>query len=209
MKKILFFVFVIFTINVNGQLKVTTVGNIGIGNNTPTYKLDVQGKIRYGYWGLSSTWEQIILDWNNQWGAPEFYCNSDCNFNIGKSTNRVNRLYVYGVHANAYWGPASDERLKENIKKNEYPLSKVLQLNAISFNYKSDVRNGSKITNSDDGKTTFGYIAQDLIKIFPELVLEPDSTISYYSVNYVGLVPVFNRGIKGATKYYNCAKPFD
>ena len=41
-------------INVNGQLKVTTVGNIGIGNNT-RHKLDVQGKIRYGYWGLSST----------------------------------------------------------------------------------------------------------------------------------------------------------
>jgi len=160
MKKILTCSLLMVFLNINtiiAQLKITNSGNVGIGNNNPTFKLDVQGKVRFGRWGTTSTWEQIILDWNNQWGAPELYCASDCNFNIGKSTNRVNRIYVYGVHANAYWGPSSDERLKENIKKIENPLSKVLQLNAISFNYKSD-RNGSKFINNYDRKTTFGYI---------------------------------------------------
>jgi hypothetical protein len=44
--------------------------------------------------------------------------------------------------------------------------------------------------------STFGFIAQDMIKIFPELVLKPDSVIPYYSVNYVGLIPVLTEAIK-------------
>jgi hypothetical protein len=195
MRKILIFAFIIFELNLNAQLKVTNVGNIGIGNNSPTYKLDVQGKIRFGYWGTSSTWEQVILDWENQWGSPTLYCNSSNNFSIGKFDKRVNSIVVTDVHYMHLYND-SDRRLKENIQPIGSTISRLNQVEAVSFSYKKNVNETSRITSSNENKINFGFIAQDIAKVFPELVQAPDSAFPYYSVNYVGMIPLLLEAIK-------------
>lgn len=87
----------------------------------------------------------------------------------------MNGLHVYGdVVAFAY----SDERLKDNIKDLDKPLSKVLALDSVSFNWndKQQVHKGKDI----------GLIAQQVEKVAPELVTErPDGykAIKYDRIN--------------------------
>jgi hypothetical protein len=82
-------------------------------------------------------------------------------------------LYVDG----SIYNP-SDAKLKENI---EYittdQLDNLFKLNPISFSYKSD----------KDHLKHFGLLAQDVEKLFPELVKENNN---YRSVNYQELLPV-------------------
>lgn len=81
------------------------------------------------------------------------------NGNVGIGvTAPSEKLDVAGnVHATAYLY-TSDRRLKKNIKTLENPLEKILKLNGVSFEWKKD------------NKKTIGFIAQEVEKIYPELV---------------------------------------
>jgi hypothetical protein len=46
-----------------------------------------------------------------------------------------------------------------------------------------------------DSKTDFGFLAQEIKEVYPEVV-SLDSATSYYSVNYVKLIPVLIEAIK-------------
>jgi len=62
----------------------------------------------------------------------------------------------------------SDLKLKQNINKINSPLSTVLKLNGIQFDYKGEVKNSGQ---------RLGFVAQDVEKILPGLVKTmPDST---------------------------------
>jgi hypothetical protein len=83
-------------------------------------------------------------------------------------------LYVTGSLFNP-----SDANLKTNIQK--LPFEKqdsLLNLNAVEFQYKSDLRK----------KIHYGFIAQDVETIFPELV--SSDAIGYKTVNYIEFIPV-------------------
>jgi|688.fasta_scaffold24548_3 hypothetical protein len=75
----------------------------------------------------------------------------------------------------------SDINLKTNIKPILSPLSKLLQLNGITFNWKKDNR------------PSVGVIAQEVEKVFPELVNE---TENFKTVNYDGLIGLLIEAIK-------------
>jgi len=170
------------------QLKIGNNGNVGVGINVPAYKLDVSGTVRFSVWG--QTWDNIFLDGANQWGAPQLYCKT-ANFTVGTSNYpvegvTVNHLYVRYIHA-----LSSDERLKKNIKSLESALSNILKLEGKTYNYRNNESYSEKTIPYFDAvkeKETFGFLAQDLEKIFPELVYAPDSVNSYYSINYIGMI---------------------
>ena len=71
----------------------------------------------------------------------------------------------------------SDARLKANIISLGSTLAKVLQIDGKSYTMKKDENKKQKI----------GVLAQDIEKVFPELVSESNGV---KSVNYQGLVPV-------------------
>ncbi len=175
------------------QVKVLTNGNVGVGRGTPSYKLDVLGTARFSIYG--GGWEDIYIDGNNQWGAPQLYCKTG-NFMIGSYTYPVNEAHFSWLK---YWNMhnLSDERLKENIKPLGNTLSKLLRIEAKSYTYKKNAET-SIIPDFEkmSEKEKFGFIAQDLEKIFPELVLVPNSVNDYYAIDYVGMVPVLVEAIK-------------
>ena len=49
-------------------------------------------------------------------------------------------------------------------------------------------------TTKKDNKYNFGFIAQDLIKLFPELVTSFDGKLD--AINYLGLIPILVEAIK-------------
>lgn len=58
--------------------------------------------------------------------------------------------------------PFSDERLKNDIQALRDPLAKLLELRGVSYSYKND------------GTKDIGLIAQDVEKVYPELIHEKD-----------------------------------
>jgi hypothetical protein len=95
-------------------------------------------------------------------------------FNPSKGTLNVTELVT-----------TSDINLKTNIKPIDDPLTKVIQLNGVSFDWK------------ETQQPSMGVIAQELEKVFPELVKQSDS---HKSVNYNGLIGVLIEAIKEQQK---------
>ena len=82
----------------------------------------------------------------------------------------------------------SDQRLKENIQPLDSTLSRVMQLKPITFNWnKTFFDFNRKVPNATS--TKIGFIAQDVQKIFPELV-NPVDDKGYYTLNYDKFAPV-------------------
>ena len=110
-------------------------------------------------------------------------------FVIGNGTDSYNRSDALVVKFNGDATLAgnlninSDARLKANILSLGSTLSKLLQIDGKSYTMKKDESEKKKI----------GLLAQDIEKVFPELVSENNGI---KSVNYQGLVPVLINALK-------------
>lgn len=103
---------------------------------------------------------------------------SNGNVGIG-TTSPSEKLHVQGsikasasITANSFYYE-SDERLKTNISTIKNPIEKIMQLEGIEFNWK------------ENGMKSLGFIAQEVEKVFPEVVSQNGE---YKSVAYANLV---------------------
>jgi hypothetical protein len=87
----------------------------------------------------------------------------------------------------------SDARLKSNIISLGSTLAKVLAIDGKSYTMNRD----------KNKKTNIGVLAQDVQKVFPELVSESNDILS---VNYQGLIPVLINAIKEQQQELNKLK---
>ena len=114
---------------------------------------------------------------------------SNTAFVIGNGTASENRSDALVVKFNGDATLAgnlninSDARLKANIISLGSTLSKLLQIDGKSYTMKKDESEKQKI----------GLLAQDIEKVFPELVSDSNGI---KSVNYQGLVPVLINALK-------------
>lgn len=85
-------------------------------------------------------------------------------------------LGVTGIVTSTDYNSVSDISLKENVKPLENCLEKVSQLQGVSFNWKKD------------GSPSIGLIAQEVEKIYPEIIKDNDGikTLSYS--NLIGVL---------------------
>ena len=79
----------------------------------------------------------------------------------------------------------SDARLKSNIITLGNTLSKVLLLDGKKYSL-----------NNGDKATKIGLLAQEVMKLFPELVTKSNDKQGTLSVNYQGLIPILLNAIK-------------
>jgi hypothetical protein len=103
-------------------------------------------------------------------------------FGVAKSD--LSNISNVGVITATDFNSASDINLKENIRPLEDSLNKVLQLNGVSFDWK------------ETQQPSVGVIAQELEKVFPELVKTGENK----SVNYNGLIGVLIEAVKEQQK---------
>jgi len=111
----------------------------------------------------------------------------------------------------------SDARYKENIQdvvEKDNVLSNIMRLNPVSYNLKQIYTETPDSTSIGGGKASkvgmydeksqmfqkmhFGLIAQDLQKIYPNLVYENDN--GYLGINYTELIPLLIQSIKDLKK---------
>jgi hypothetical protein len=118
------------------------------------------------------------IESNTLWNSVN---TSTSQFKWYAGTTNVATLSGTGVLTAVDFNTTSDQNLKLNIKPIQSPLSKLLQLNGVTFEWKN--------TN----KSAIGVIAQEVEKIFPELV--SDDT-DYKTVKYNGLIGVLIEAVK-------------
>lgn len=110
-----------------------------------------------------------------------------------RATNEVTAYY------------SSDERLKENIRLLEDPITLVNQLRGVKFNW---VQQHIDNRGGEDGyfvrKEDVGVIAQDVEKVLPQVVATRDD--GYLAVRYEKIVPLLIEAIKELHKEINDLK---
>ena len=147
-----------------------------------------------GYNTTASDFGSLVIGHYNLLGST--VTNSDTQFstentalvigNGADTNNRSDALTVLFDGTTTIAGDLSinsDARLKANIISLGSTLAKVLQIDGKSYTMKKDENNKQKI----------GVLAQDIEKVFPELVSESNGV---KSVNYQGLVPVLINALK-------------
>ena len=124
--------------------------------------------------------------------------------NVGIGTSApVYKLQVNGSVAGVgAYNNTSDGRLKKNVKAIENPLEKVLQLKGITFDWDFAKANGREFDNLNH----YGFIAQEIEKILPQVVSTANDTDKTKSVAYGDVVPVLVEAIKEQQKQIEALK---
>ena len=95
-----------------------------------------------------------------------------------KNNNKRKQYYIY-----IFVGAVSTniDNILENINK----------LNPVSY-----LRLEQNITH----KKSYGFIAQEIYDIFPDIVNEPKNGDELYSINYTSIIPLLTKSIQELTK---------
>jgi len=196
MKKLIIFIVVLaITINTQAQMKVTSNGNVTIGNiSNPTSKLQVNGNASF------DGWTDIFIDWSGVGvgsGTPTIYPENDGWLQLGKPGKQLGKLYIWSTGCMIY-GNTSDERLKENITPLVNPIEKIKLISGYYYNFKREIfpEGLSEDVVARLTKNQIGFLAQEVGKIFPELILPPETEEEFCSMNYDGMIPVLLEAIK-------------
>ena len=90
---------------------------------------------------------------------------------------------------NTQW-VVSDGRYKKNVKSLEGAVEKLKAVKGVSYKYRQEAYKDKGFT----GGTAYGFIAQELKEVLPELVSEDRE--GFYAVNYDGLIPLLTEAVK-------------
>ena len=208
------------------RLAVDSSGNVGIGANAPSQKLDVNGYVRVR--SINNEGGTIQLDGqngtkvyveningvfrlvNNPWSATMFSVDQTGRTSVGENLYVGNYLQTTGaarvgsflivdghnggtaidapngnIRTNGYMYAAayvynSDARLKKDIASLSGSLDKVLQLRPVSYLLKDP--------SAQTAGAQFGFVAQDVERVVPEIVHTDDSGMK--GIDYVRLTPL-------------------
>ncbi len=119
----------------------------------------------------SATWEIGVF--NGDFG-------NDLSFRYDSSPT------VAVLTANGIWQNSSDRRFKENIQPINSALESLLRVRATKYNRKNT------------GLEEYGFIAQEIEKIYPELVnkIPHEDGEEYYVMGYTQMIPILTKGIQ-------------
>lgn len=205
----------------------TTTDAVAVyGNSTPTDGYGVGGKFYGGYYAVEAIAEPGATYNSSTYGvhATNSGSNSGSKYGVrgyanGETGNTGTLYAVYGyaggvgdtkyagyfsgnLHYTGTLSGPSDRKLKSNNRPLTSTLSKVNDIKIYSYNYKEI--EGMALPKGNK----FGFIAQELETLYPELVTDnvhiieskdkksASETIEYKGVNYIGMIPILTKAIQ-------------
>jgi hypothetical protein len=196
-----------FRVQLNGvtQLKVATGGGVAIGggSSAPVNGLSVFGNVAVGTTNPEIFKLKIIHDNNISSNGGLAIENStlpgiEWEFFAGGGNGPLNLLRDKSFMGqfqfpSGQYAALSDERVKTNIRLMQPVLEKIKQLKPSNYQFK----------NATDKGDYDGFIAQDVMKIFPNLVthtVDKESNKDVYLMNYSGFGVIAIKGIQELVK---------
>ena len=166
--------------NTGGDLKLLSTGAVGVTIAATTGAATFSGRVN----GAGGDGNGILIPPN---GSALTLPTTGLSFLTGYNTSYITSYNTTSGQAGIYFNAAflnlsnlgtgtvysnagsltntnpSDERLKENIKDLSWGLNEILQIKPVSYNWIDDKANQGK---------QYGFVAQDVQKVIPELVKE-------------------------------------
>jgi hypothetical protein len=168
-----------FRANNDEKMRITSAGQINMGTSTAYHQFEPEADLDFN----------LVMNAGQAAGNP--------NFTIKSSTSGAaitSRLLLIGSTGNmtitgslTQNGSISDISLKENIKPVENALDKIEKLNAVTFDWK---KSDSILQLKED----YGFIAQEVEKVIPEIVRTNDDDKK--AINYNGITSVLVKAIQ-------------
>jgi hypothetical protein len=202
----------LFATNNTERMRITSGGLVGIGESSPTYRLQVAGNSGAEVKVTRGTNDFIISLANNAGG--EVYVGTNAASPLLLQTSGAERMRItsagevyiagttdqgaYNLQCNGtgVWGAGayvngSDERIKEDIAPIESGLDVVEKLNPVTYRYKEEW--------SKDQSTQTGFIAQELLtalngQVYVDGVVQQGG--EYMSVAYQNIIPILVKAIQ-------------
>jgi hypothetical protein len=211
--------FMSFGANSAERMRIDANGNLGVGTNSPSYKLHVVGG--QGRFDVSSAGTSLVclgtgsnfqvdhatsgyatLINSSNTGAAMIFKGSSESMRI----TTTGEVYIAGTtdrgafnlqcNGTGVWGAGaytngSDKRIKNNVKPLATGLDVVAKLNPVTYKYNEDW--------SKDQSTQTGFIAQELLialdgKDYVDGIVNQSS--EYMSVAYQNIIPILTKAIQ-------------
>lgn len=238
MRKLLSFALMLaFAVSANAQLRVSTNGQVTVGNDyegssikpyqpnlagfatifgkDTTSNLKIMGSKTSGHGGVISFGESkhvyvkelytgTASDFTNK-GRLELGGDGGMLYNCG--TDKIfeydPKIFVLGAQGAAFsiyrvvsapqFLTSSDANLKTNVKPLENISELLADITPVSYNLKSRINSESTsqsvcAQNSEDKHLQYGFIAQEVREIYPDLVYEDSDGL--LSIDYTGFIPL-------------------
>ncbi len=186
---------------ISGNYPARYVGVMGISSNAST-----SGKFNIGVAGLAGTNGNSVGLYGGISSLPASLSTST--IYAGYFSGQV---YVTSQVSATAFVVSSDERLKQNIRSiNNDVAGNLMQLNPVLYNLKQIEKQDTLLnTQGSDSvvvakrydeksqefqKKHYGFLAQELQKIYPDLVYEGGD--GYLEINYIGMIPLLVSSIQ-------------
>jgi hypothetical protein len=182
-------------VNGKAQLKVDNTGStylkngtFAVGNDAVLYFGDanhyIKGKFGYG----------VTI---GTYGYPDLIKVLQNGGLVGIGMEPSYQLDVNGT-IRGYNLTPSDKRIKRGITPLGDKANLLLKLGTYSYTYDFGAAKGGEAVNGLNGTKHFGFIAQELKEIFPELVYTDKQ--GYLAVDYTSIIPLLVESYKQQTK---------
>jgi Chaperone of endosialidase len=186
---------------------ITGSGKVGIGLNNPNEILDINGRTRiYHNLNTAGIWMNNSLNGLSTSDGSFFGNKSDTEAGIwiGNNwrwwVNSAGTMFAGTINASSatFTGCVvasnlscpSDLRFKKNISPITNSLSNLFKIEGVNYQWRRDEFPDKKFSD----KSQIGFIAQEIEKIFPEMVATDER--GFKSVDYARLTPVLVEAIK-------------
>ncbi len=171
----------------NPQFTLTSTGNVGIGDTTPDYKLDVEADIAdfvasvFNDGNVNTRKGLLVQSGVDDHTAVDTSTLMEFRDGDGTTVGSV----TFGSSVTSY-NTTSDERLKTDIEETSIGLEDLMRIQVRDYTWRAD----------KDSKISHGFIAQELYEIYPSAVTVPVDNDGFWMVDYSKLMPLVVKSVQ-------------